>query len=209
MLERDALVVDRYLRPSKDVVLDSLSRRLPNVPPTAITLTAFAVGLAACVVSWHGHYGWGLGLWLLNRTLDGLDGSIARQHTKQSDLGGYLDILLDFVIYALLPLALVLSAPSQTRLVALACLLASFYINAGSWMYLAAILEKRHALQQQARELTSITMPRGLIEGAETILFYCLFLLFPQQLEHLFIFMAVLVTITALQRVVWAVRQLR
>jgi phosphatidylglycerophosphate synthase len=209
MLERDALVVDRYLRPSKDVVLDSLSRRLPNVPPTAITLTAFAVGLAACVFSWQGHYGWGLGLWLLNRILDGLDGSIARQHTKQSDLGGYLDILLDFVIYALLPLALVLSAPSQTRLVALACLLASFYINAGSWMYLAAILEKRHTLQQQARELTSITMPRGLIEGAETILFYCLFLLFPQQLELLFTFMALLVTATAIQRVVWAVRQLR
>ena len=204
MLERDKLVVDRYLRPSKDVVLDSLSKRLPNVSPTAITLTAFVVGLVACVFTWQGQYGWGLGLWLLNRVLDGLDGSIARQHTKQSDLGGYLDILLDFVIYALLPLALVLSAPSQTRFVALACLLASFYVNAGSWMYLAAILEKRHAV----RELTSITMPRGLIEGAETILFYCLFLLFPQQLEHLFVLMAVLVTATAIQRVVWAVRQL-
>lgn len=200
-------MVDRYLRPSKDLVLDSLSKRLPNVSPTAITLTAFVVGLGACVLTWQGQYGWGLGLWLLNRILDGLDGSIARQHTKQSDLGGYLDILLDFVIYALLPLALVLSAPSQTRFVALACLLASFYINAGSWMYLAAILEKRHT-SQQARKFTSITMPRGLIEGAETILFYCLFLLFPQQLEHLFTLMAVLVAATALQRVVWAVRQL-
>jgi len=185
-------------------VLDSLSKRLPNVSPTAITLTAFAVGVAACVFTWQGQYGWGLGLWLFNRTLDGLDGSIARQHTKQSDLGGYLDILLDFVIYALLPVALVLAEPSQSKFVALAWLLASFYVNAGSWMYLAAILEKRHA----ARELTSVTMPRGLIEGAETILFYCLFLLFPQQLELLFVFMAFLVTITAIQRVVWAVRQL-
>jgi len=197
-------VVDRYLRPSKDVVLDSLSKRLPNVSPTAITLTAFVVGLAACVLTWQGQYGWGLGLWLLNRSLDGLDGSLARQHTKQSDVGGYLDILLDFVIYALLPVALVLSEPRQATLIALAWLLVSFYVNAGSWMYLAAILEKR----QVSRLLTSIHMPRGLIEGAETILFYCLFLLFPQQLELLFSLMAILVTVTAVQRVVWAVRQL-
>jgi len=206
VLGRDVLVVDRYLRPSKDLVLDSLSKRLPNVPPTAITLVAFGIGLAACVLTWQGQYAWGLGLWLLNRILDGLDGSIARQHTKQSDLGGYLDILLDFVIYALLPLALVLSAPSHSKFVALACLLASFYVNAGSWMYLAAILEKRHALQ--AHEFTSITMPRGLIEGAETMLFYCLFLLFPQQLELLFALMALLVIVTATQRIVWAVHQL-
>lgn len=202
-------MVDRYLRPSKDVVLDSLSKRLPNVPPTAITLVAFVVGLLACWLTWQGQYAWGLGLWLLNRTLDGLDGSVARQHTKQSDLGGYLDILLDFVIYALLPLALVLSMPSQARLIALAWLLVSFYVNAGSWMYLAAIVEKRFtAKRYTSPELTSVTMPRGLIEGAETIFFYCLFLLFPQQLEPLFIFMALLVTITAVQRVVWALYQL-
>lgn len=51
-------------------------------------------------------------------------------------------------------------------------------------------------------------MPNGLIEGAETILFYCLFLLFPTALTFLFWTMSVLVFVTMLQRFVWARRHL-
>jgi phosphatidylglycerophosphate synthase len=200
-------MVDRYLRSSKDLILDAVSKRLPRISPTAVTFTAFAVGLVACVATWRGYYLWGLGFWLANRILDGLDGSLARHYAKQTDLGGYLDIMLDFVIYAVLPLSLVLSHSTQAGFTALAILLISFYINAGSWMYLSAILEKRTHVRQQL-SLTSVVMPRGLIEGAETIVFYCLFLLFPQQLVWLFILMAVLVLITAGQRVLWATRTL-
>ncbi|MEM6427779.1 MAG: CDP-alcohol phosphatidyltransferase family protein [Deinococcota bacterium] len=202
-------MVDRYLRSSKDLILDAVSKRLPRISPTAVTFTAFAVGLVACVATWQSYYLWGLGFWLANRILDGLDGSLARHYAKQTDLGGYLDIMLDFVIYALLPLSLVLSQPSQVGFIALALLLISFYINAGSWMYLSAILEKRHQLHASLTpSLTSVAMPRGLVEGAETIVFYCLFLLFPQQLVWVFALMAVLVVMTAVQRVIWAVHTL-
>jgi hypothetical protein len=51
-------------------------------------------------------------------------------------------------------------------------------------------------------------MPTGLIEGAETIVFYIAFYLFSVYLAPLFWLMAVLVVITAGQRLVWAYRHL-
>jgi hypothetical protein len=71
-------------------------------------------------------------------------------------------------------------------------------------MYLAAMLEKRNAGAASRGETTSVTMPAGLIEGAETIVFYTLFLLFPNALVLLFSLMATLVLVTASQRVGWA-----
>ncbi|MCK7519029.1 MAG: hypothetical protein MZV64_15540 [Ignavibacteriales bacterium] len=94
-----------------------------------------------------------------NRVLDGLDGLLARMHDKQSDFGGYVDILTDFVVYAALPIGLVAGSPSNERYLALAFMLASFYVNTASWMYLAAILEKRSARDPDTQ--TTIVMPAG------------------------------------------------
>lgn len=47
------------------------------------------------------------------RVLDGLDGVVARQRNKQTDFGGYLDIVLDFTVYSIIPVALVFSHATQ------------------------------------------------------------------------------------------------
>ena len=149
---------------------------------------------------------WGLAFWLLNRALDGLDGLLARLHGLQDDFGGYLDILFDFVAYAALPIGLVLAAPTLDRYLALAVLLASFYVNTASWMYLAAILEKRRARDPETA--TTIVMPAGLVGGFETIVAYCVFLLFPGSVLRLFYIFSALVFITIIQRLAWAWRAL-
>lgn len=142
-----------------------------------------------------------------------MDGSAARFQHKQSDLGGYLDQLLDTVVYALLPIALVASNPSPAGYASLALLLAAYYLNTVSWLYLAALLEKRRrgtsVHLERPREMTSITMPSGLIEGAETVVFYSLFLLWPDRTALLFGVFATLVLITVGQRVTWAMHGLR
>jgi hypothetical protein len=81
-------------------------------------------------------------------------------------------------------------------------------VNAASWMYLAAILERRGAGAAARGELTTITMPRGLVGGTETVVFYALFLALPRTLVPLFILMTALVLVTVMQRLVWAVRRL-
>jgi phosphatidylglycerophosphate synthase len=197
---------DDQLRLRKEKIFMPLTRPLRLLPPWALTLVAFVMGLATAVALAGQHYTLGLILWFLNRLFDGLDGTLARRQKTQSDFGGYLDILLDFVVYAAVPLGLVLGRPSSPAYISLAILLSSFYINAASWMHLAAILEKRQ--RSQGDGLTSITMPAGLIGGAETIVFYLLFMLFPNYFIWLFNLMSVLVAFTVGQRLIWAYRRL-
>lgn len=193
---------DTPLRRIKDQVGYPLARRLSRVSPAAVSLIALVVGVLAAWFAYRQIYRAAFALWILNRVLDGLDGLLARLHNKQSDFGGYVDILTDFVAYAVLPIGLVAGSPSSERYLALAFMLASFYINTASWMYLAALLEKRahHGDDTQ----TSIVMPAGLIGGFETIITFGVFTLFPAYLTILYIIFTILVFITILQRLIWA-----
>ncbi len=182
-----------------------------RIHPMVVTVAAFVIGLGAAGAAARGANGIGLALWLANRVLDGFDGTLARAQGAQSDIGGYVDIVLDFVVYAAVPLGLVLgAAPPDRATLAVAglVLVASFFVNAASWMYLAAILEQRGAGAAARGEFTTITMPRGLVAGTETVVFYSLFLAFPRSLLSLFTLMTALVLVTVVQRLVWAFRRL-
>ncbi len=201
---------DLILRALKDRLLEPLARLLgPRVAPDLVTLVACLVGLGAGVCAWRRADGAALALWALNRLLDGLDGTLARVHGRQTDFGGYLDILLDFAVYTAVPTGLALGRPTFAALAACVALLGSFFVNAASWMYLSAVLERRDAGAKRRGELTTVTMPPGLVAGAETVVLYTLFLLFPGRLAELFGLMAALVYATVVQRVVWARRHLR
>jgi len=195
---------DTPLRKVKDRVGAPLARRLSRVSPTTISLIGLVIALIAAWSAYRQIYFAAFALWILNRALDGLDGLLARMHNKQTDFGGYVDILTDFIAYAALPIGLVAGSPSNERYLALAFMLASFYINTASWMYLAAILEKRS--QHGDDTPTTIVMPAGLIGGFETIIAFGAFTLFPAHLTTLYIIFAILVFITIAQRLIWAKR---
>jgi phosphatidylglycerophosphate synthase len=197
---------DTKMRRLKDRVGTPLARRLQRVNPLLMSMLALIAGLLAAYAAYRNQYFLAFGLWYLNRALDGLDGLIARLSDSQSDLGGYVDIVTDYVIYAALPIGLVAGSPSNERYLALAFMLASFYVNSASWMYLAAILEKRSAHTSDTD--TTVVMPAGLIGGFETIIVYGVFLLFPSHIVWLFSIFGVLVFFTAFQRVVWANKNL-
>lgn len=197
---------DSPLRRFKDQVGTPLARHMSRVSPTFISMLGLVIGLLATYAAYRQQYLWALALWLLNRILDGLDGLIARLHQRQSDFGGYVDILTDFAIYAALPIGLVVGSPSEQHYLALIFLLAVFYVNTASWMYLAAILEKRAA--HTAETQTTIVMPAGIIGGFETIIAYGIFLLFPSYITILFSIFAALVFITIIQRLLWAKQNL-
>lgn len=201
---------DPVLRKLKDRALDVVARELgTRVSPNICSLVSFATGLMAVVAAFRQAYLPALGFWLLNRLLDGLDGSLARVHDRQTDFGGYLDILFDFLVYAALPAAIVLGMPeNRFAHVALVVLLGSYYLNAASWMYLSAILEKRGHGATARGEQTTVTMPQALIGGSETIVAYVIWLLAPAYIALGMSVMAALVGISVLQRIVSAYRNL-
>ncbi len=209
---------DTTLRKAKDRLGEPLAARMKGISPNAVSLAAFGAGILTAILAARGNFLWALVLWLVSRGLDGLDGLLARVHDKQSDFGGYLDILLDFVVYAAVPIGIVLGVPGSERYLALVFMLAAFYVNGASWMYLAAILEKRGSrftgAPAQSVEgggdpaappsMTSIMMPSGLVGATETILAYCAFLIWAHQAAILFTIFGAMVVFTTLQRLVWA-----
>jgi len=135
--------------------------------PNQLTVGSLLCGLASAFYVAQGQMEIGLLLWGFNRALDGLDGAVARLFNLQSDFGGHLDIVSDFIVYAALPAAL--KAPC------LPWLLAVYVANAVSLFKLSALLETRTGRQ----EVTSVQMPPALIEGFETIIVYTLALALP------------------------------
>jgi len=158
-------MLDEFFRPLKDLLLGPVARALgPRLAPMAITWLAFAAGLSSAVAVLDGRVHVALALWLVNRLLDGLDGTHARVHARVSHFGAYLDIVLDFIVYAAIPVAFVVLERYELALAGV-LLLASFYVNAASWMYLSALLEARHEGAASRGETTSATMPPGIVGG--------------------------------------------
>ena len=169
---------DARIRPLIDPLLYRLGRVLASsgVSATFITLVGFAFGMGAAVAIATGYFVLGFVLIAVNRIADGLDGAVARA-TKKTDLGGYLDITLDFVFYGAIPLAFAIQNPAVNALPA-AALLCSFYAN-GSAFLAFAIMAERRGLSTDRQGVKSLYYLGGLAEGTETIALFLLMALLP------------------------------
>lgn len=191
------------------LVLGRPTQVLSSAPPAVLSLAAAAAGILAALSAWQERWLLALGLFLLGRLVDGLDGAVARLTESASDAGGYLDITLDTVAYAAIVLGIAGGLGTKAAWTAASFALASFYVNTISWAYLAALLEKHGFGASSSDEATSITMPRGLVEGAETIVFFVAMLIFPAAAVTLLWIMAVLVSIGAVVRAGAGIRALK
>lgn len=203
-------MIDQQLRATKDRIVEPVVRRLPSaVTPGRLTLASLLGGAAAGLLAASGWQWWALAAWLASRLCDGLDGAVARRRGGQSDLGGYLDLMADAVGYVAVPLGVAAAQADRGAWVACAVLLASFYVNVMSWALLSAIAAKRAAGDAAPSALTTVHMPVGLIEGAETIVLFAVMLAWPGGAQVVCWVMAALVVVTVVQRLAWAARALR
>ncbi len=201
---------DQRLRETKEQIFAPFGRRLGGViGPMGLTATNLAFTLISAALAAFGWRWLAVGAWLVGRLCDGLDGVVARDQSRQTDLGGYLDIMADTVGYAAVPFGVAVFQDNAQVWMWCAVLLGAFYVNTMSWTYLAAIAEKRSRGAAAQGESTTVHMPTGLIEGAETIVFFVVFLGWPSLVEWWFAAMAALVIVTVVQRMVWATRNLR
>lgn len=177
-----------------------------GVGADALSWLGFALGMAAAVAIACQLWLTGLALLLVSRLLDGLDGAVARL-TQPSDAGAFLDITLDFLFYAAIPLAFALAEPAQNALPA-AVLLASFIGTGSSFLAFAALAEKR-GLSDSAMPGKGFYFLGGLTEASETLAVFAAMCLWPAHFALLAYGFAVLCAITTGMRVVWGYRRLR
>jgi len=195
----DAAVRGR-LGPRLEPVAAALDRR--GVTPGAVTAAGLLVGVAACVAAALGVWVAALVLWLVNRSLDGLDGTLARRRGA-TDLGGMLDFLADFVVYGGFVVGVAIAEPGAR--VACCVLLAAYLLNNVALLSFAALVEKRRLTFGDER---SLRFTAGLTEGTETILAYCAFCVLPAHAATIAWVFAAMVMITVAQRVALARRTL-
>ena len=198
MLDRLALLVTR---PAILAIARPLARA--GVSANALTWMGFAIGLLAAVLVSQGAFLSGLLAIGASRVCDALDGAVARQ-TQATDLGGFLDITLDFVFYASIPLAFAAADPARNALAA-AVLLASFVGTASSFLAFAVIAAK-HGLDNLAVPDKSFYFVGGLTEGTETLAFFAVCCLWPHYFAPLAYGFAALCGLTLVSRVVWGMR---
>ena len=172
-------MLDRTLLGLVRPLLHRAAQRLAaaGVSADAVTLCGLAFGLAAAGAIAASQPLPGLALIAASRVADGLDGELARA-TTPTDRGAFLDITLDFLFYAGIPLAFALADPLANALPA-AVLLAAF-IGTGSCFLAFAVLAERRGLKSTGYPSKGFYYLGGLTEGTETIACFALMCLVPQ-----------------------------
>lgn len=198
---------DARLRPLIDPALNRLGAALARLGVTANAATVAGAGLGALAgvaIALQQPLA-GLALILASRLFDGLDGAIARA-TRPTDLGGYLDIVGDYVFYLAVPLGFGLAAPGNLPY-ALA-LVATFTLTAVSFLAFATLAAKR-GIETSAHGRKSFFYSTGVAEGAETIIAFVAMCLAPEHFPLIASVLAILCVVTVAQRTVAAARAFR
>lgn len=215
-------MLDARLRPLIARPLAAMAAALDRrwITPDGLTLTGLAIGLgsaAAAAAQW-----WipALVLWLVSRVVDGLDGTLARRRraaaaaadagraVPESYAGGFLDIVCDFVVYGATVLGVAVGATSAFGAPWWPFLLVLFvyYINGTAFLAFSSIAERADRRIEDGRSLSFLG---GLAEATETIVVHALWLIVPMWAAPIAIGWAVVVAISATQRIIAGYRALR
>ena len=185
------------IRPALQALASVLVRR--GVGADTVSWAGFALGMAAAAcIAWRQPLA-GLALLLVSRLADGLDGAVARL-TRPTDRGAFLDITLDFLFYASIPLAFALADPAANALAA-AVLLAAF-IGTGSSFLAFAVLAERRGLKSLDYPDKGLYYLGGLTEAGETLVCFAAMCLWPAGFAPLALGFAALCGLTTVARLV-------
>ncbi|MGO3345157.1 MAG: CDP-alcohol phosphatidyltransferase family protein [Marinomonas sp.] len=147
-----------------------------GVTANGVTVVGFLFGILVLPALYFEMTFVALLLIVFNRAMDGLDGAVARIQGP-TDLGGYLDITLDFIFYSAVVFGFALMNPAENALAA-SFLIFAFMGTGSSFLAFAIMAEKRN-IERLDYGRKSLYFLGGLTEGTETILFLVLICLLP------------------------------
>ncbi len=168
-----------------------------------VTVAGFLIGLCAAFLIAGQAYLAGVVAIFISRLCDALDGALARL-TQATDAGGFLDIALDFLFYASIPLAFAVADPAHNALPA-AVLLATF-IGTGSSFLAFAVIAAQRGLKNLDVPDKSFYFLGGLTEATETLACFAAMCFWPQHFATLAYGFAALCALTTVTRIGWGWR---
>ena len=191
-------MLDPFVRRLIDPPLKGVASIWPRwVSANQITIFGFVLGIGSFLAIATNNLSAALMLLGLNRLADGLDGAVARAQNP-SELGAYLDIVADFALWGLLPIAFIIL--DRDNSVAAAVLLSSFSMSMTVFLAFAIMAEKR-GLENDAQGHKSFFYLAGLAEGTETIAFFGIVIIWPSTFIPAAFVYAVIVYVSVIGRV--------
>ncbi len=186
-------MIDSYFRaPWQSFLIEPLARFCASLrlKPHHLTLTALFLGvLSMPALYWH--QSWlAFSLLMLSGLLDAVDGTLARRLALSSDQGCILDIACDRTVELAVVIGLYLYAPERGLLCIL--LLGSFYLCVTTFL-LSGIFENNFSSK-------SFHYSPGLIERAETFIYFPIVIIFERSFFWVTILFVTLVFFTAFKR---------
>ncbi len=197
-------MLDRWTRPLIEPLLTPLAQgalKLKLTPNTA-TLIGLLTGLGCLPALAFRNYPLALGLLLLNRLLDGLDGIMARQQ-QSTAYGAYLDIVCDMIVYGGFVYGFALAQPENAPWAA--GLLFAFMGTSSSFLAFNALKPE----EQKATDGRGLVFVSGLAEGTETLLFFIAMARWPYLFPLFAIALTLLCHITTLGRLIFLRKTLK
>ncbi len=167
-----------------------------------LTIAGFVFSILGFITIYLGKYDLTLGLIILSRIMDGLDGPLARQ-TAATDLGGYLDIVFDFIFYAGTIFFFALGQPENA--LPAAFLIFSFMAT-GTTFLAYAIIAAKHNINHDLQGKKSFFYISGITEGTETILVLIIICLFPEYFKLIAYIFGGLCWLTTIGRIYKAIK---
>ena len=184
-------MIEQKLRPFiQNVLVDSVARLLADkCKPNTITLIALLIGLLCALSLFINEY-LCVVLLLLSGYFDVLDGSIARLQNSSSKLGTLFDILCDRAVESFIIIAIFINQPDLLW-VGLSMVMA---ISFCMYSFLLVGMFSENNTQK------SFYYSPGLIERAETFLFFIAMIILPSMVFYLGLIYTVLVLWTTVYR---------
>lgn len=194
-------MIDKFITPVIKPLLTPvvIHAHRRGISADQITIMGFIIGLFALPLIAFQFWNIALIMIILNRILDGVDGELARHTNQSSSAGGFLDITLDFLFYASIPLGFIIANPEQNALAGSLLLVA--FIGTGSSFLAFAIAAEKFKLDKPQFKHKSFYYLNGLTEGSETIALFIAFCLWPQHFALLAIVFSIACAVTIFTRI--------
>ena len=211
-------MIDAPLRRVLAAPLDRIAGAIDRDPvtPDRLTGAGLVVGLASAGSAAAQLWVLALVLWLFSRLLDGLDGALARRRagtesTTSADsagAGGFLDITADVVVYGttVVGVGIGVTSAGHAGWLPFVAVLTGYYVNGAAFLAFSSIAERTGHRIDDGRSLSFFGK---IAEGTETIVVHSLWLILPVHAATIAWVWAVVVAISAIQRIVVGYRTLR
>jgi len=187
----------KYVQPAFNCVGKTLVKI--GITPIQITLSAFIIGIVACINIYLGYSIAAVALLWISGILDALDGTVARLKGKSSNLGAFMDITFDRMIEIGIIIAMAFLDPTASQM--LVVLTGTIVLSISIFLTVASLAKNtgKKAFYYQA----------GFAERTEGFIFFTLMILIPGYRMTIGYIYAAAILFTAGQRYVQAIHILR